>query len=180
MAAGTRGERLSALLQIDYGANEDEIRALETLFSEVGTDADVHPRVMQFSQTAPWILIISVAWTPFVKKLQELVTEDASEALKEFVGRAREARRLSGRPDGKAEVKDVDSRVTIAGLSPDMAGEAYLALGRLDIHGLPFGSVARWSNERGEWIYRSPGQDDERLEAVPLRGRRLSREEGGR
>lgn len=141
-------DRLTARVQIDYGASEEEVRVVEDLFREVGVEADVTPGVMQFSEIPPWVFALAIELNPFLMRLQQLAAEDAYLALKGFIRRARDARRLSGAPDGTVEIDDAKTGVNIKGLVPETPDEAYLALRHLALERLPRGSRVGWSEGR--------------------------------
>jgi len=111
---------LRASAAIDYGAGEEEVRALEDLFRDIDVELEVTPGVMQFTEVPPWVFALAIELNPFLARLQQLAAEDAYLTLKRFVGRVRDARRLSGRPDGVVELEDRESGVRPAALDPDM------------------------------------------------------------
>lgn len=144
-----------AFVQIDYGASDQEVRALEELFRSVDIEAEIKAGVLDLSEATPWVLIIVVSWMPFVKRLAELAAEDAYVALKDFVRRARDARRFSEAPDGTIELDDTDSAVSVKGLTPSLPDEAYRSLLKLDLGALPSGFLG-WDPYEGAWIHNSP------------------------
>ena len=149
-----------AFVHIDYGASEEEIRAVEDLFRDVGVEAEVTPGIAMFSDIPPWAIAIAVELNPFLVKLQQLAAEDAYRSLKEFIRHARDARRMSGAPDGSVEIDDAGSEVTIKGLTPDLPDGAYRALLDLELRTLPPGFVG-WSPDRQMWVHYSPDGERE-------------------
>lgn len=143
-----------AFVQLDYGASEEDVRAVEALFSEAGTEAEVTPAVLDLSQAVYWVLIINVSLGAFVARLMQIAADDAAAALKDFVRRAHEARRLSKASDGSIQIEDRDSRVSISGLDPELADEAYRALVEIDLRTLPPGRLG-WSPDRQKWVHYS-------------------------
>jgi hypothetical protein len=139
---------------LDRYATPEEIEEVRAVFERAGARAMVKPvweRPPRTGNGAFWIVLVllGVAFKSFADGFFGKLGGDAADALREFVGELREARRRSSRaPDGWVEFDDPDdTKVMFASGLPD---EAYRALLELDWPEHR-GGMLMWDEESREW-----------------------------
>jgi hypothetical protein len=141
-------------VEIERDASE-EVSRLEQIFSEVGVRAEVRAVLEQRSGVAaaiPWVVYVTAPVQAFLVKLAANAADDAWKALRDFVHRLCEERRLARQSDGSVVLQESGGLTLV--LNDNIPDEAFRELVEKRLAGDPNGYFV-WDtppDEPGKWF----------------------------
>jgi hypothetical protein len=139
-------------ISMDEEASPAEVEAVAAVFTEAGFDGPVSADVGRRSLgDLPFVIYVGAVPTAFLSAFAGAAGKDAYSALKDFIAKISAARR--GR-DGTVVVQDREDREdsTVLVLSADLPGEAFVAIGDLDLDALK-GAYLVWDRDGDKGWY---------------------------
>ena len=147
------GERpcLDVEYVLDRCASSDEVNAVAQIVLEEGVPGRVRAALAQKGiENLPWVILILVPVTPFIKGFFEEAGRSSYKDLRELVSRLLAVRRKG---QGYVEIRDKDSLTTVV-FPRDLPEEAFKQLANLGSENID-GKYWVWDPEQNCWESQS-------------------------
>ena len=140
---------------LDRDASSDEVAEVAQIALEAGLPGQVTAALSQKSLgDQPWMILLLVPITPFLKGFLEEAGRSSYKALHELVSRLVAARRKG---PGHVELRDEDP-LTVIVFAPDSPEEAFKQLVNLGLDNIQ-GKYWVWDSEQQCWICQPLGDE---------------------
>lgn len=139
-----------ALVTLEFGASDEQQRAVEAILRQAGIEAEVEANLMRFHEDPlPWVLIIRIALGGFLTAYATAVGSDAWKGTKRLVRELCAARRRSAAQEGVIRLETEEHIFFLTDAQPDEAFRR-LADGNLTP------GWYEWDDDAREWCRRGP------------------------
>jgi len=137
---------------LDSSAPAEDVAAVREAFNEAGLMATVRPSYKRKGiGDFPWVVMISVPLMAFLTGFANAAGKDAYDKLKKPVCAIWAKRTKNSGTSGSFTIVDTKSGVSVL-LDPDIPGDAYDALAKLDIDSLRGTGVLKYDKDEKRWV----------------------------